>query len=38
MIKTASVHRFSSTKTIKISQELDALLHIIVREMNSKDF
>lgn len=37
MIETARTHGFTSPETIKISQELDSLLLIKIREKNSKD-
>lgn len=36
MIETARIHGFSSPETIRISQELDGLLLLLIREENSK--
>lgn len=36
MIETARIHGHTSPKTIKISQELDMLLLLIIIEKNSK--
>lgn len=37
MIETARIHGFSSPNTVKISQELDVLLLLLIREKNSKN-
>ncbi|MGQ4668616.1 aspartyl-phosphate phosphatase Spo0E family protein [Metabacillus halosaccharovorans] len=36
MIETARIHGFSSPSTVKVSQELDELLLLLIREQNTK--
>ena len=37
MIETARIYGFTSPNTIKISQELDTLLLLMISQKNSKD-